>query len=378
MLGARARPSAALSALESAPRRRTSPRARRADGVGVLAALTALATAVAPAEAGAEPRVLVLLLRPIPANAALGEAILRIRSELAAGGFDVTVTDIAAKELAADPRALMERAEQGLAPSATLGIVGDAEAGPTELWVVDRITGKTVVRRLAVEATADHRISEVLAIRAQELLRASLVELLLQQSRPRVQAPPPEVRRWVEQAMAPPRPAWRFALELGATAFGGAGGIGPALAPAVRVRLAVAEGWWLRLTAIGLGTRPTVHSDLGEARVSQSLALLEGAAKFRAGRRIQPVLTVGAGAERVGVEGRNVLAPFRGEHNARWFAAGDLGAGVSLRVHPHWELLCEAHALFAAPRPMVRFFDVEAARAGRPTFFVILTLAGGA
>ena len=43
----------------------------------------------------------------------------------------------------------------------------------------------------------------------------------------------------------------------------------------------------------------------------------------------------------------------------------------------HWEAQLEVHALFAAPRPAIRFFDVEAAKAGQPTLMALLTLAGG-
>ena len=135
----------------------------------------------------------------------------------------------------------------------------------------------------------------------------------------------------------------------------------------------------MRLTALGLGTRPTIQTDIGTASVSQSLLLLEGAVWLRPRRHVRPLLSLGVGAERIAVDGTaNPGLPYQGERNARWFAAGDVGAGFALRVHAHWELLLEAHALFTAPRPAVRFFDVEAARTGQPTLMAILTLAGGA
>lgn len=82
-----------------------------------------------PCRAGVEPRVLVLLLRPVPASEVLSEAILRIKSELTAGGFEVAVADSESADQAPDPRALMERAGQALAPSATIGIFGNLEQG---------------------------------------------------------------------------------------------------------------------------------------------------------------------------------------------------------------------------------------------------------
>jgi hypothetical protein len=340
-----------------------------------------LAICVLPALclARSDQPVLVLLLRRVPSDEILAEAILRIKGELVAGGFQVAVADIDGLEHGADPRALMESAGQDLAPSATIGIFGNLEQGSAELWVVDRITGKTVIRRLQVQASSDRPISEVLAIRAQELLRASLVEFLVEENRPNpaLATPSPQIHRWVKQAVESPVAPWTLGLELGVTTFGGWGGIGPTLAPAARLRMALGERFGTRLTALGLGTRPRVSADTGSAYVSQNLLLLEVASWLRPRRLIRPMFSLGLGALRVGVEGTATL-PYQGERNARWFAAADAGVGVVLRLQAHWEIQLEAHAVFAAPRPAIRFFDVEVAQAGQPTLLAILTLAGGA
>jgi hypothetical protein len=354
-------------------KRLSCPRGKPIAFVAVLAAVSASsAIDLARADQG----VPVLLLRRVPADEILTEAILRIKSELVAGGFQVAVADSDGAE--PDPRALMVRAARTLAPSATIGIFGDLQKGSAELWVVDRLTSKTVIRRLVVQASPDRPISEVLAIRAQELLRASLVEVLVEENRP---APPvelpPEIHRRVKQTVASPLAPWILGLELGGAAFGGLSGIGPTLAPAARLRLAMGERFWVRLTALGLGTRPRVGTDDRSASVSQNLLLLEFAACLRPRRLVRPLFSVGLGTERVAVDGTAGM-PYQGEHNARWFAAGDVGAGVVLRLHAHLEVQLEVHALFAAPRPTIRFFDVEAARAGQPTWLAILTLAGGA
>jgi hypothetical protein len=327
--------------------------------------------------------VLVLLLRRVPADEILAEAILRIKSELVAGGFEVAVSDIDSSEQGADPRALMERAGQDLAPSATIGIFGNLEQGSAELWVVDRNTGKTVIRRLEVQASSDRPISEVLAIRAQELLRASLVEFLLEGNRPEPASPTPspQIHRWVKQAVESPVAPWTLGLELGATAFGGWGGIDPTVAPAARLRMALSERLWVRLTALGLGTRPRVERvtewDTKSTSVSQNLLLVEMASWLRPRRLMRPLFSLGLGVERVSVEGSATL-PYQGERNARWFAAGDAGVGVSLRLQAHWELQLEVHALFTTPRPTIFFLRTEVASGGQPTLLAILTLAGGA
>ena len=364
------------------PRGPASPRTFRVPGKRVALAFALLALCAFPALclARAEPDVLVLVLRRVPADEILNEAILRIKSELLAGGFQVAVADIDGSDQGPDPRALMEKAAQALAPSATIGIFGNLEQGAADLWVVDRITSKTVLRHLEVQASSDRPISEVLAIRVQELLRASLVELLVDENRPDppiAAPPPPRIHRWVKQAVESRLAPWTLGLELGVSTFGGLGGLGPTLAPAARLRLALDERFWARLTALGLGTRPRVGTDIGSASVSQNLLLLEFAAWLRPRRLFRPLLSVGVGAERIAVEGA-ASGAYQGERNARWFAAADVGTGFALRLQAHWEVQLEAHALFEVPRPAVQFFDVEVARAGQPTLLAILSLAGGA
>jgi hypothetical protein len=346
---------------------------------GPLALLLTLCGWSAPALATNEAPLKVLLLRPVPTSEALVEAVVRIKSELAASGFEVTVADSPSAEPGADLGALIEQAGQEAAAVATVCVFGDLDQGAAELWVVERITGKPATWHLELRVTPDRRISEVLAIRVQELLRASQVELGLKADRPAPPpAPPPQVVvRRVEPAPDPALGPWTLAAEAGAAGFGGWGGLGLALAPFARLRVALGEQLWLRVSAMGLGTRPTVRTDFASATVSQSLLLLEGAAWLRPGRRVRPLFSLGLGAERVAVAG-SIDPPYHGERNARWFVAGDVGAGVALRLLAHWEVLVEAHALFAAPRPAVRFFDVAAARAGQPTLLLVLTMAGGA
>lgn len=324
---------------------------------------------------------LVLLLRPLPTSDTLTEAILRIKSELRAGGFEVAIEDIQADAIPADLRGLVENAGEGLAPSATLGIFGDLDRGPAEMWIANRITGKSVIRRIDVEVTSERRIPEVLAIRAQEILRASLVERQFDRDRsaPAAAPPtpaPPAVPSSVEQANRPTRADWRIAAEAGGSALGGLGGVSASIAPTVRFRVGLSERFALRLTGLGFGTRPLVTRGTWSARVGQSLLLLEGVARWRSGMVVRPMLSVGAGAERIAVEG-SAGTPYHGESNARWFVAGDAGAGVAVRLHRHWELQIEGHALFTAPRPAVSFFDIEAARTGQPTLMAIVSLAGG-
>lgn len=360
-----------------APRAPTPGSRKHRKSILVLAAIGILVVGASP-PVRAEPQPGVLLLRPVPTSPALAEAIVRIRSELAAGGFEVTARDIPASDLAPEPHVLLERTEQVGAPSAALAIFGDLEQGVAELWVVDRISGKAVVRRLEIRTSEDRPISEVLAIRAQELLRARLVEARVEKEEPPMPVDkPPQVSRPAEPA-AVLAGHWRFGLELGLSSLGGWGGLGPALAPTARLRIAMGKRFWARVTGLGLGTRPEVTSRIGSARVGQGVVLLECMASLSPGRRLGPLLSIGLGAERFAVDGVASQPSYRGESNVRWFFAGDAGLGLSLRLGNHWELQLEAHALVALPRPEVRFFDQDTTKASQPTLLAILTLAGGA
>jgi hypothetical protein len=347
----------------------------------VLAGLGSFAAA--PSVAQVERDLLVVLLRPVPTNELLAEAIVRIKSELQAGGFQVAESTCPASTLLPEPRVLMERAAEGKPPSATpaitLAIFGDLSKGAAELWVVDGTTGKAGVRRVQVTTSPDRPLSEVLAIRAQELMRAMLVEVPVEEKKPATPAVAtvaPAAGTSAGQAQSP----WRVGLELGGSAFGGWGDIGPMVAPVARLSLAIDEGFWLRLTGLGFGSQPRVQAHIGAATASasvrQDVILLEGAAWFRPRSLARPVLSLGLGTLRFGVDG-TAGTPYQGEHNARWYLAADVGAGLAVRLGAHWQAQLDVHALLAAPRPTVQFFDVAAKSAGQPTLLAVFTLAGG-
>ncbi len=318
---------------------------------------------------------MVVLLRPTPTAPLFAEALVRIKSELSAGGFDVTVADSPASELVPDARTLRSLAARAPSPSATIAIFGELDQGEGELWLVDRITGRSVVRRVEVETSPDRPISEVLAIRAQELLRATLVEVSVGEPRPQPAEPSVVVAKQPSVAGSPISP-WRLGIEAGGSVFGGPGGFGTAGAPVVRVRFAIDDTFGLRLGGLGFGSEPRLVADYASASISQTLVLVEGVARLRTRRRVQPVLSFGMGCERVAVDAV-ANSPYRGHRKARWYFATDVGAGLAVRLSAHWEAQIEGHVWVALPRPEVRFLGSSFAQAGLPTFLATLTVAGG-
>jgi len=142
-----------------------------------------LALLLAPAPALSASRVAVL--DPVESDTMLAEAVVRLRAELASAGFEVVR---AAGSATGDVRANMEQVGPEPAPLATLAIVRAEGATAIDVWVVDRVSGKTSVRR--VEALASSEIvPSALAIRAVDLLRASLLEAALPGRTPTKEVP---------------------------------------------------------------------------------------------------------------------------------------------------------------------------------------------
>ena len=261
--------------------------------------------------AQALPAPKVILLRPPAAPAAVSEALVRLQAELTVEGFDAQVIDF---DLGPDVRASLEKVAPTFAATAVVAVVANADPASAELWVVDRMTGKTVVRRVHADPKAATRIAEVLSVRAVELLRASFLELAIT-SRPApdvVEVPLPSapvVTRFVTEPLEEAEPDWTWAVEAGG---GGIGAVQAASAgttllgeflPVARVQRAFSKRWCARVTFAGLGTQARVDNDAGYANVSQTIGLLEGLVRFRRGHRLEPVVSIGVGFLRVTAEG---------------------------------------------------------------------------
>jgi hypothetical protein len=300
------------------------------------------------------------------------EALTRIRGELIADGFEVSVID---SPLGSDPASVLARADQQTGAAATIGLFLHADASTAELWVVDRLTSKTVVRRIEMSKAPGASVPEVLARRSVELLRASLLEILVDaQKRPSsTPAPRAQASRWVARALEPRRSSW--GVEAGAQVLAGFGGIGGAVLPVGRVRAALGERFLTRLTISGLGTRPQIDAAEGRATARQELALLEVIGEITPPSWLRPAISLGAGAYHIGVDG-SANWPYAGQHGGLYAFAADVGAGLALSLTSSFSLSLEGHTLLVAPYPVIRFLDVATAETGRPLLSGALTLVG--
>ncbi len=346
-----------------------------------LAPVVALAVlmsggASAAAAPAPQPPPKVILVRPPAAPAAVTEALVRLRGELVAAGFDAQVVE---QVLGLDVRASLEKlspASDGAA-TALVAVVASAEPGSAELWVIDRVTGKTVVRRVNAGATDPPRMAEVLSVRAVELAAGEL---------PRAgDWPAARQQRAAERARG--RALGHRDAGGGRLDLGGGGGRRHRLRrrrslerdPLGRAARAGARAAFLRAGQLrgprDLSARR--HAEQGYAGLSQTILLAEVIARFRRGRRIEPLLSLGAGALRLAADSHEA-APFGAVSGARWGAAGDVGVGLRIPLRRHrFELGVEAHVLFAQPYPTVQFLGNEVAQAGRPSLIGSVTLLGG-
>ncbi|HVY37207.1 MAG TPA: hypothetical protein VHM31_04710 [Polyangia bacterium] len=344
-----------------------------------LLAATAAASAAAPASL---PRV--VLVRPAAAPASVTEALVRLRGELIGAGFDADVLDL---PLGADVRASLEKfappatsvqAANDKSATALVAVVASPDPGSAELWVIDRVTGKTVVRRVNAAASDPARVAEILAVRAVELLRASFLELAITPAS-QAAAPGPAAAPAVERWATAPLDArdWTWAIEAGGATAAAVSGPWNVFLPVARVERALGRRACIRVGFVGLGTAGRVAIPNGSADLSQTVLVAETLLRFRRGHRLEPLISAGAGALRLDVDA-HPSEPYRGAGGTRWGAAGDLGVGFRIPLDGRrFGLGAEAHAVLAQPFPTAQYFGHEIARVGRPTLLATMTLLGG-
>src|SRR5262245_27204891 len=114
----------------------------------------------------------VVLVRPPNSDAVVVEAFNRLRAELRLQSFDVVGLD--ADPAFVSPESVGEAATREDA-FAAISIARRAGATSVDVWIADRVTGKTTLRTLALRRESD--APSVLAVRAVDLLRSSLREI---------------------------------------------------------------------------------------------------------------------------------------------------------------------------------------------------------
>lgn len=284
----------------------------------------------------------------------------RLRAELGALGFDVET--VQAPGLAPS-RPLLEATARDRGAIAAMRIV-PSRAG-VEVWIFDRVTGKTVLREVVTDPDPARPDFETIALRTVELLRASLMEIdAPHPSRGEVR-PPPAVRA-IGPRRRPPTRGPRTRLALGPTLALSPGGVGPALDLLAEVRLAGPESIGATIVAL-VPTLPARVADAEAGSASVLVALLGADLCWRphGSPRLQP--DVGAGAAMVLLHlAGSARSGFVGTTDDTLSVLPYVRGGARLGLWRGIGLVAETLMGLAIPQPSIRFAGSEVAVWGAP------------
>jgi hypothetical protein len=324
--------------------------------------VTALSFLASPASAQR-----IVLLRPKTADPALLQAFGRLKGELMTYDFEVVVVDAA--ELDASPGRLARAAEDARAV-ASVSLVRTEGLATADVWISDRVTGKTTMRTIAT--SEDREASTVLAVRAVDLLRTSLREFAPGERAPKdvvgasPERAPAHVREWA--AEKPVRHPW--SVEAGVVVQSTLSRLGSTFGPAISLgydpseRVAVALGFQGPLS----GARASDDSASLKLRNEQAFAELRYRAILRKSWSLAATGVVGV--HHLEVDG-TAKPPYVGRSDSAFTALGGAGFAFELNVARNVGLLVSGRVVFLGPRPVARLAE-ETLSYGRPA------LQGGA
>ena len=332
-----------------------------------------------PAGGAAASRTVVVLV-PRASDDITAEATARVEGELGAAGFHVVVAPFDG----GDPQHEIETAGGDSAPMAAFAIVGhrsDAGGATAEIRVSDRIRQTTLVQRARLTETDHPRESAILAVRAVELLKASLAELWLQPPAPPpvVAAPPPPLAPPPEVHAAPlpksdgesRRAPFAAGIGIGAGVglVDGFQSLGALWLPALWLSYGWSNGWSVDVAFHGLGPAATLNARAGSASVEEQFGTVDVVKTFWPRWPVVPLASVGAGVEHVHASG-DADSPYKGVAVDDWSLVTSAGLGAAVPVHTGLSIVVESRGIVAWPPTAVRIGGVDAGRVGGPSLLV--------
>jgi len=359
------------------------PRGRRPLALGLAIATLLLVTAGSRAGRAAEGARTtpagsrrVLLVTTDPAGEIAPVVVSRLRGELRAARFDMDVTTIAAD---APRRGSVEEMAAHEGVTAALGIFVGGDR--VEMWAADAAAGRTLMQNLPLDPGATDRRATIVAVKAVDLLKATLAEIWSAPAEPRPVDPAPPVPPEAE-IVVPPPPSPVDIEDAGGRLMvtAGAGwlhaGAARGWAPTLALTAVLGGGLFAaRLTVSALGaTSDVTRPSIGAAQLAQEIGIAELVLRSGIWHGLRGVLALGAGAHHLSVSGRGA-AGFAGLDSSIWSLATTLGAGIILELSPHLALTLDARAVENLPATDVHIDGAPAAHIGRP--IVWLALAAG-
>jgi hypothetical protein len=343
-----------------------------------------------PARVHAQPEHRAVLVVPNDADETVREITARLQGELAAAGFGVSLHRLT------QPLAPRLAIESGATEREAIAVIlvrsDDAGSAGVELWISDRVLGRTSNTRLAVpdlEAppqargpSADSERARRLAVEAVDILRARLAELLLSakladQRRAETAAPIPSV---APKAAPPATLSPRIGLSVGALVLWRPAQWSLSPMPSLAIELSFSRGnapgsssptrertwqaeWALSLRAAGYGRDVARESERGSLTAQQGLGVVAASLRAVSELRLSPELTLGGGAYGVDARGE-ALPPYRA-HDTR-HVVPLLFSALGLRVGLlRWLVLrLSADLMLALRESSLRIAGQQVARTG--------------
>ncbi len=306
----------------------------------------------------------IVVVEPTGTDQLLSEALIRLRAELSSDGFEVVRV---AQGDQKDVRAELEQAPPGPVPAATLALTRVEGRAAIDVWVVDRVSGKTLVRRVEALASGD-LVPATLAIRAVDLLQASLAESTLPGRVPPEKMPADLAALLPKPHVNDVQPA--SAIGLGMGILHSFAGLGPAVAPVVQLTRSLHRRFALRLELAGPAFGQSVEARAGFARPRQELAGL-GLVNTLGRGLVAPRLAFGLGVYHLHASG-DARPPNTGRRSEAWAAAATLGVAVAVQVGSRTSLVTGVEGIVTFPGVAIDVGNTIAAKAGRPSFLLSL------
>lgn len=279
----------------------------------------------------------------------------RLSEEIEALGLEVVLI------VEGDPSAALEESARKNDAIAAIRIEGGG-SGAVEMTIVDRATGKTVSRRLAIATPSDPASSELIATRTVELLRASLMELSAAHP-PRGEVP--ITRPEIETLTAEEAPNFRLSIAVGPGMVKGAPfdlslGVGTVISGLWRERIGVTAQLFLPVVAAELETsegrielRPSLYRVGGLFLLGERRNVLSG---YLASGLLFGVLALSGAAE----------DPYFGVREDELVVGPWIGAGLRSSLTSKLGLVFGLDATLAYPRTVIRSAGDEVSTLGRP------------
>ena len=306
----------------------------------------------------------VVLVHDATPNVLQQKTITRLRAELVAAGFEVT--EIARS--ADDAREAAEAEPPVSGVFATIVVVPRTPEA-ADIWVADRLTHKTVVRRVQAAGGAGNDVAAILAVRAVELLQACLLESFdakTHETAVSSQPLPLDVSDWLERRDRTAKP--QFGLHAGLGVLHSFGGVGPAVLPILG--LSYLPGGPLALALEGGVTAfaPRIDAPMGRISARQEFVSFDLVYALASNPRgVRPIAVLGAGAYHLDITG-TASAPYEGRTGRLWAAMVAFGGGADIPLGPRVSLIAALHAVLALPKPIIRAAGEEVGNIGRPSF----------